>query len=139
MERTVEDDVRHRSTSTGTGRPRWFTTAHMHQPDELAAELQQAGVAGGGAPGHRGARLTHRRCGSMTFVGRQEQVRELAELLASARPLTLTGRAGWGTSRLALRAAGGLSSRFRDGVFLVEPADSPTRRSWPGRCSQSWR
>ena len=45
FELIVEDDVSTGVHLNPTGRPGWFTTAYMHRPDELAAELQQAGFA----------------------------------------------------------------------------------------------
>jgi predicted ATPase/class 3 adenylate cyclase len=56
-----------------------------------------------------------------SFVGRGDELKELAELLVSpgVRVVTLTGPGGSGKSRLALRAAGELLEPFKDGVFLV--------------------
>ena len=56
-----------------------------------------------------------------TFVGRQEELKAVQELLTSdgVRIVTLTGPGGSGKTRLALRAAEGLLDPFRDGVFLV--------------------
>jgi predicted ATPase/class 3 adenylate cyclase len=56
-----------------------------------------------------------------TFVGRQEELRRVHELLTSddVRLVTLTGPGGSGKTRLALRAAEPLLEPFRDGVFLV--------------------
>jgi predicted ATPase/class 3 adenylate cyclase len=56
-----------------------------------------------------------------SFVGRGDELKELAELLVSpgVRVVTLTGPGGSGKSRLALRAAGELLDPFKDGVFLV--------------------
>ena len=57
-----------------------------------------------------------------SFVGRQSEVAQVRELLASARLLTLTGTGGCGKTRLALRAAAELVDAFPDGVWLVELA-----------------
>jgi predicted ATPase/DNA-binding SARP family transcriptional activator len=56
-----------------------------------------------------------------TFLGRERERRELAELLAGGehRLLTLTGPGGIGKTRLALRAAYEAASRYPDGVWWV--------------------
>jgi predicted ATPase/class 3 adenylate cyclase len=56
-----------------------------------------------------------------TFVGRQEELDRMRELLVSpgVRVVTLTGPGGSGKTRLALRAAEALLEPFKDGVFLV--------------------
>jgi predicted ATPase len=62
-----------------------------------------------------------------TFVGREEQVKAVAELLAEHRLVTLTGVGGVGKTRLATQAAADAVDRFGDGVWLVElaPIDAP--------------
>ena len=57
-----------------------------------------------------------------TFVGREHQLAELRRLLHRSRLVTLTGPGGAGKTRLALRLAGDVISRYRDGVWLVELA-----------------
>jgi predicted ATPase/class 3 adenylate cyclase len=56
------------------------------------------------------------------FLGRQREVAEVTELLATTRVLTLTGAGGAGKSRLALRVAADAGMRFADGVFFVDLA-----------------
>lgn len=57
-----------------------------------------------------------------SFIGREHEIRDVAELLASARLLTLTGAGGSGKTRLAIEVAGSLQERYHDGVRLVELA-----------------
>ena len=54
-----------------------------------------------------------------SFVGRERELRAAAELLTSARLVTLLGPGGTGKTRLAIELAGRLGSRFRDGVRFV--------------------
>jgi predicted ATPase/class 3 adenylate cyclase len=57
-----------------------------------------------------------------SFVGREEEIAEVERLLDQTRLLTLTGPGGSGKSRLALRVAGELLTRFRDGSCFVDLA-----------------
>jgi predicted ATPase/class 3 adenylate cyclase len=55
-----------------------------------------------------------------SFVGRELEIPELKELLATANLLTLTGAGGTGKTRLSLELAGAVLDSFQDGVWLVE-------------------
>jgi len=57
-----------------------------------------------------------------SFVGRQEQLTQVRELLTENRLLTLTGAGGAGKTRLAIQIAGQLSGGFSDGVWYVDLA-----------------
>jgi predicted ATPase/class 3 adenylate cyclase len=57
-----------------------------------------------------------------SFVGREEQIRQVTQLLGDTRLLTLTGPGGAGKSRLAVRVAAGLRDRFPNGAFFVDLA-----------------
>jgi non-specific serine/threonine protein kinase len=54
------------------------------------------------------------------FVGRDRELDALAEMLVSARLVTITGTAGVGKTRVALRAAADGSRWFPDGVCFAE-------------------
>lgn len=54
-----------------------------------------------------------------SFIGRDDQVREAKQLLASARLLTLTGPGGTGKTRLSLQLATEVMDQFPDGVYFV--------------------
>ncbi|MGD0701755.1 MAG: LuxR C-terminal-related transcriptional regulator [Trebonia sp.] len=54
------------------------------------------------------------------FVGRAGELDTLAGLLRGGRHVTVTGPGGVGKTRLALRAAAGLTDRYPDGICLVE-------------------
>jgi predicted ATPase/class 3 adenylate cyclase/DNA-binding CsgD family transcriptional regulator len=57
-----------------------------------------------------------------SFVGRQEQLTQVRELVTQSRLLTLTGAGGAGKTRLAVQIAGQLSGEFSDGVWYVDLA-----------------
>jgi predicted ATPase/tRNA A-37 threonylcarbamoyl transferase component Bud32 len=57
------------------------------------------------------------------FVGRVNELRRVQALLSQARLVTLIGPGGEGKTRLALRAAHQLLTRFADGVFFVSLVD----------------
>ena len=57
-----------------------------------------------------------------TFVGREDDMSELAAVLESARLLTLIGPGGVGKTRLAMRLAEVSVGRYPDGVWLCDLA-----------------
>ncbi|MCA1692686.1 MAG: tetratricopeptide repeat protein, partial [Actinobacteria bacterium] len=57
-----------------------------------------------------------------SFVGRHQEVVDVASLLGASRLVTLTGPGGMGKTRLAIQVAVELTSQFPDGVWLVELA-----------------
>ncbi|MEU6734001.1 BTAD domain-containing putative transcriptional regulator [Streptomyces physcomitrii] len=56
------------------------------------------------------------------LVGREQALADGRRLIRPHRLVTLTGAGGVGKTRLALAVAGGLTSEFPDGVWLVELA-----------------
>ncbi len=58
-----------------------------------------------------------------TFVGRERELVEMANLLQTTRMLTLTGAGGSGKTRLAIQAAANLQGNFRDRVGWVHLAE----------------
>jgi predicted ATPase/class 3 adenylate cyclase len=57
-----------------------------------------------------------------SFVGREQELAEVRELLASRRLVTLVGFGGTGKTRLSLQVATECLAAYRDGVWLVELA-----------------
>ncbi|MFF5204658.1 ATP-binding protein [Streptosporangium sp. NPDC000396] len=68
-----------------------------------------------------------------SFVGRKEEVRQIRRLLQVARLVTVTGVAGIGKSRVAVKAASGVRRAVADDVRFVELAGV----SGPGRLEQA--
>jgi predicted ATPase/DNA-binding SARP family transcriptional activator len=65
---------------------------------------------------------TNLRAELTSFVGRDAELRQVAELLGAHRLITLTGPGGAGKTRLAVEAARGELAAMPDGVWLVELA-----------------
>ncbi|MGH7428711.1 MAG: ATP-binding protein, partial [Candidatus Methylomirabilaceae bacterium] len=57
-----------------------------------------------------------------SFIGRQQEITQIKQLLTGSRLVTLVGPGGMGKTRLALQAAADLVDTFHDGVWLVELA-----------------
>jgi class 3 adenylate cyclase len=57
-----------------------------------------------------------------SFVGRDKELRQVRELLADNRLVTLTGAGGVGKTRLAVHIAAQLTNEFGDGVWYVDLA-----------------
>jgi predicted ATPase/DNA-binding SARP family transcriptional activator len=57
-----------------------------------------------------------------SFLGREDEMRAVAERLAEARQVTLTGPGGVGKTSLAIEASRSFADEFRDGVWLVDLA-----------------
>ena len=57
---------------------------------------------------------------STSFVGREDELGQVAALLHEHRLVTLTGPPGVGKSRLALETARSLEHEFPDGIWLVD-------------------
>lgn len=59
------------------------------------------------------------------FVGRETELADVSALLERVRHVTLTGPAGVGKTRIALRLARTLEPRFPGGVHIVELSEAP--------------
>ncbi|HSJ28562.1 MAG TPA: adenylate/guanylate cyclase domain-containing protein [Acidimicrobiia bacterium] len=57
-----------------------------------------------------------------TFVGRQTDIKEVADLVRQSRLVTLTGIGGVGKTRLSLQVAAEVLADFADGAWFVELA-----------------
>jgi predicted ATPase/DNA-binding SARP family transcriptional activator len=72
--------------------------------------------------GDAGRANTNLRAELTSFVGRDAELRQIAELLGAHRLITLTGPGGAGKTRLAVEAARAELAAMPDGVWLVELA-----------------
>lgn len=68
-----------------------------------------------------------------SFVGRRAEIATVQRLLGEHRLVTLTGAAGVGKTRLALRVAAQAAGSFADGVWLVELAGLEDEKLLPQR------
>ncbi len=66
-----------------------------------------------------------------SFVGREREIGELKELLATTRLVTLTSMGGTGKTRLSLQVAADVMDDYPDGVWLVELASLADERLVP--------
>jgi predicted ATPase len=72
-----------------------------------------------------------------SFVGREQEIAQLEELVTANRLVTLTGAGGAGKTRLAIEVASQLLDAFRDGVWLVELAALSDPRLVPQAVAQA--
>jgi predicted ATPase/class 3 adenylate cyclase len=66
-----------------------------------------------------------------SFVGREKEIAQTANLLAEHRLVTLTGPGGTGKTRLALEVADKALPRFEDGAFFIDLAPLTDTSSVP--------
>src|ERR1700692_2913521 len=79
-------------------------------------------VTTGDGEATRGSRSKHNLPYQLTsFIGREQEIAQLEELVTANRLVTLTGAGGVGKTRLAIEVASRLTP-FPDGVWLVELA-----------------
>jgi predicted ATPase/DNA-binding winged helix-turn-helix (wHTH) protein len=72
-----------------------------------------------------------------SFIGREQEIAQLEELVTTHRLVTLTGAGGAGKTRLAIEVASRLIDAFPDGVWLVELAALSDPRLVPKAVAQA--
>lgn len=92
-----------------------------HRLKDLSAPERIYQLGDGSFPALRSLYRTNLPVPATPFLGREEELAEVVELLGAddARLLTLTGPGGTGKTRLALQAAGLVSDAYPDGVFWI--------------------
>ncbi|HVS09664.1 MAG TPA: tetratricopeptide repeat protein, partial [Planctomycetota bacterium] len=93
-------------------------------PRERVAPLLAPPGERGGSRGNLPAQLT-------SFVGREEELAVVADLVRANRLVTLTGTGGCGKTRLAIQAAGSLAGAFPAGAWFVDLAPAGDEASVP--------
>ena len=102
------------------------------EPSEALASLDRE-IARGRSVAEDGSTAGNLPVHAMSFVGRQRELRELAELVRQHRHVTLAGMGGVGKTRLATQLAAELGAEFPDGAWLVERLRSAVPARWPTR------
>ena len=112
-------------TIPSTDQPAFLQAARAQRSvDRLGSPL--AGALSSPAATH--TRRTNVPLQLTSFVGRERELAELTQLLATNRLVTLTGIGGTGKTRLALEAANAALATFPDGGWFVELA--PIGDAW---------
>ncbi len=91
---------------------------------EHVYELRSAGLLDGFPPLNSvGSRPNNLPVQVSTFVGREQEIEQIAALVPTTPLITLTAVGGAGKTRLALHASASLLEGFPDGVWLVRLGD----------------
>jgi predicted ATPase/class 3 adenylate cyclase len=104
-----------------------FVDAGEHRLKDLGEPVKLNRLVGHGANDPRQLRTLERAPHNLpiqlsSFVGRQGQIKELADLVRQSRLVTLSGIGGVGKTRLSLQVAADVLSDFTDGAWFVELA-----------------
>jgi predicted ATPase/DNA-binding SARP family transcriptional activator len=91
-------------------------------PSEAAVQAPPSRDRAAGSPRQPEALRTNLRAQITSFVGRDDDIARITEVLGGSRLVTLTGPGGSGKTRLATEAAATMLDRMPEGVWLVELA-----------------
>jgi len=95
-------------------------------------------VTRGDGEANRAAKPKHNLPYQLTsFIGREQEIAQLKELVKANRLVTLTGAGGAGKTRLAIEVARPLTDAFADGVWLAELAALSDPRLVPQAVAQA--
>jgi predicted ATPase len=109
------------SASTAALAETELTDLGEHRFKDLVAPERVYQLGEGVFPALKSLYRTNLPVPATAFLGREQELRELVELIRreNARLVTLTGPGGTGKSRLSIQAAAEASDAFPDGVFWV--------------------
>lgn len=104
-----------------------FVDAGEHRLKDLGEPIAISRLMGTGAQDERDLRTLERAPHNLpvqlsSFVGREDQIKEIADTVSDSRLTTLTGIGGVGKTRLALQVAAEVLGEFDDGAWFVELA-----------------
>jgi predicted ATPase/class 3 adenylate cyclase len=104
-----------------------FVGAGEHRLKDLGEPIAISRLMGTGAQDERDLRTLERAPHNFpvqlsSFVGREDQIKEVADTVSHSRLTTLTGIGGVGKTRLALQVAAEILGEFDDGAWFVELA-----------------
>lgn len=104
-----------------------FVDAGEHRLKDLGEPMAISRLMGIGAQDERGLRTLERAPHNLpvqlsSFVGREDQIKEVADSVSHLRLTTLTGIGGVGKTRLALQVAAEVLGEFNHGAWFVELA-----------------
>ncbi len=130
----VYEDTRRTLADTSASTPR-RALAEVHlsilrgEPDTVARNTPAQGTA---VPDEAAPEPKTNLPAQLTsFVGREEEIERVGELLGRVRLVTLTGPGGTGKTRLASEAAGRMAGAMPDGVWFVPLAPVRTALDVP--------
>jgi predicted ATPase len=119
------------------GRARTMLSENLGlDPSPELQALERAVLRHEVAPAPAAARLHNLPAQLTTFVGRDDELTDIAELLRRHRLVTLTGVGGAGKTRLALEAAAHQVGAWAGGVWLVDLTAHADSRSVAGAVAE---
>ena len=123
----VVSEASHRLIGGQTPHGMSFVDVGEHRLKDLAGPIGLYRLEGPGAMDQRLLRTLETAPHNLpvqlsSFVGREAQIKEVADLVTTSRLVTLTGIGGVGKTRLSLQVAAETMSQFDHGVWFVELA-----------------
>jgi non-specific serine/threonine protein kinase len=107
------------------GRGGELTPARLRETARRFHELQRVVISSPASPDALAPDVANSQPGNLplqltAFVGRQDEIGNITNMLGHARLVTITGSGGMGKTRLALELAARLSRRYLNGTWQVE-------------------